>query len=411
MFIDQVKIYARAGHGGAGCVSFRREAFVPKGGPDGGNGGRGGNVIIEASHDMNILIAQFYVPRLIAKNGNGGEGQKKSGHAGKDLLIKVPCGTIVWKLPDPDPEPDDPEPQLVQDAGGEQALVIDFDSMEEEAEEEDESENPKLAIGEDAEMITDLTEDGQQFVLCTGGRGGKGNHHFTTSTNQAPRHAQPGEAGTEGHYLFELRMVAEIGLVGYPNAGKSTLLNAISHAKPKIAPYPFTTLHPQIGVVEMDGWERYTVCDIPGIIEGAHNNVGLGHEFSATSAAAARSASSSTWPASMTGIHGMITKNSVRAGTIRSGDAQQTASDRRQQNGRGHSQPQLKEFRKRFPTSKSWKSWPPRRRVPELKERFRLRPVAKHFHPLSISPILRAPCYELVLLGCRMSVNPRCSMR
>ena len=128
-------------------------------------------------------------------------------------------------------------------------------------------------------MIADLTEDGQQFVLCTGGRGGKGNHHFTSSTNQAPRHSQPGEAGTEGHYFFELRMVADIGLVGYPNAGKSTLLNAISHAKPKIAPYPFTTLHPQIGVVEMDGWERYTVCDIPGIIEGAHNNVGLGHEF------------------------------------------------------------------------------------------------------------------------------------
>ena len=279
MFIDQVKIYARAGHGGAGCVSFRREAFIPKGGPDGGNGGRGGDVILEASHDLNNLIAQFYVPRLIAKNGNPGEGQKKSGHAGKDLLIKVPCGTLVWKLPDPELEPDDPEPQLVHGAGGEQALVIDFDAMEEEAEEKVESENPKLAIGEDAEMITDLTEDGQQFVLCTGGRGGKGNHHFTTSTNQAPRHAQPGEAGTEGHYLFELRMVADIGLVGYPNAGKSTLLNAISHAKPKIAPYPFTTLHPQIGVVEMDGWERYTVCDIPGIIEGAHNNVGLGHEF------------------------------------------------------------------------------------------------------------------------------------
>jgi GTP-binding protein len=128
-------------------------------------------------------------------------------------------------------------------------------------------------------MVTDLTEDGQQFSLCDGGRGGKGNHHFTSSTNQAPRHSQPGEPGTEGHYLLELQMVADIGLVGYPNAGKSTLLNAISHAKPKIAPYPFTTLHPQIGVVEMDGWERYTVCDIPGIIEGAHNDVGLGHAF------------------------------------------------------------------------------------------------------------------------------------
>tara|TARA_B100001971_G_C18196428_1_gene541757 strand:+ start:282 stop:1397 length:1116 start_codon:yes stop_codon:yes gene_type:complete len=272
MFIDQVKVYARAGCGGAGCVSFRREAYVPKGGPDGGNGGRGGNVILEASHDLNNLIGQYYVPRLIAKNGNHGEGQKKSGHAGKDLLVKVPCGTIVWKLPNPKPETKDPEPELVQSEDGEQAILIAFDGDETTLKSE-------LSIGEDAELVTDLTEDGQPFVLCTGGRGGKGNHHFTTSTNQAPRIAQPGTPGGEGHYLLELQMVADIGLVGYPNAGKSTLLNAISHAKPKIAPYPFTTLHPQIGVVEMDGWERYTVCDIPGIIEGAHNNVGLGHAF------------------------------------------------------------------------------------------------------------------------------------
>ena len=277
MFVDQVKVYARAGHGGPGCISFRREAFAPKGGPDGGNGGQGGNVILEASHDLNNLIAQFYVPRLVAKNGDPGEGQKKSGHAGKDLIIKVPCGTIVWKLPDPEAEQEDPDPELVQDEGGEQALLIDSDS--EPINEDEPTPTPELSIGEDAEMVTDLTEDGQQFALCDGGRGGKGNHHFTSSTNQAPRHSQPGESGTEGHYLLELQMVADIGLVGYPNAGKSTLLNAISHAKPKIAPYPFTTLHPQIGVVEMDGWERYTVCDIPGIIEGAHNDVGLGHAF------------------------------------------------------------------------------------------------------------------------------------
>ena len=277
MFIDQVKVYARAGHGGAGCVSFRREAFAPKGGPDGGHGGRGGNVILEASHDLNNLIAQFYVPRLIAKNGKPGEGQKKSGHAGKDLTIKVPCGTIVWKLPNPNAEQEDPIPELVQGGGGEQALLIDFDAKP--PNEKESTPSPELSVGENAEIITDLTEDGQQFTLCSGGRGGKGNHHFTSSTNQAPRIAQPGEPGTEGHYLLELQMVADIGLVGYPNAGKSTLLNAISHAKPKIAPYPFTTLHPQIGVVEMDGWERYTVCDIPGIIEGAHNNVGLGHAF------------------------------------------------------------------------------------------------------------------------------------
>jgi len=277
MFIDQVKVYARAGHGGAGCVSFRREPYVPKGGPDGGNGGRGGSVILEASHDLNNLIAQFYVPRLIAKNGNPGEGQKKSGHAGKDLIIKVPCGTVVWKFPDLDTGPEDPEPEMVQDESGQQALLIDFDAKPET--DNQEAPKPELSIGEDAEMVTDLTDDGQQFTLCTGGRGGKGNHHFTSSTNQTPRYSQPGEPGTEGHYLLELQMVADIGLVGYPNAGKSTLLNAISHAKPKIAPYPFTTLHPQIGVVEMDGWERYTVCDIPGIIEGAHNNVGLGHAF------------------------------------------------------------------------------------------------------------------------------------
>ncbi len=277
MFIDQVKVYARAGHGGAGCVSFRRESYEPKGGPDGGNGGRGGDVILEASHDLNNLIAQFYVPRLLAKNGNPGEGQKKSGHAGKDLTIKVPCGTIVWKLPDPNAEQEDPAPELVQGGEGAQALLIDFDT--EPLDEGEGTPSPELSIGENAEIVTDLTEEGQQFTLCTGGRGGKGNHHFTSSTNQAPRHSQPGEPGTEGHYLLELQMVADIGLVGYPNAGKSTLLNAISHAKPKIAPYPFTTLHPQIGVVEMDGWERYTVCDIPGIIEGAHNNVGLGHAF------------------------------------------------------------------------------------------------------------------------------------
>ncbi|MEE2715270.1 MAG: GTPase ObgE [Verrucomicrobiota bacterium] len=277
MFIDQVKVYARAGHGGAGCVSFRREPYVPKGGPDGGNGGRGGSVILEASHDLNNLIAQFYVPRLIAKNGNPGEGQKKSGHAGKDLIIKVPCGTVVWKFPDLDTGPEDPEPEMVQDESGQQALLIDFDAKPET--DNQATPKPELSIGEDAEMVTDLTDDGQQFTLCTGGRGGKGNHHFTSSTNQTPRYSQPGEPGTEGHYLLELQMVADIGLVGYPNAGKSTLLNAISHAKPKIAPYPFTTLHPQIGVVEMDGWERYTVCDIPGIIEGAHNNVGLGHAF------------------------------------------------------------------------------------------------------------------------------------
>ncbi len=162
-------------------------------------------------------------------------------------------------------------------------MMIDFDSAQVEindlASEEETELQPSVSIGEEAVMVVDLTEHGQTHTLCAAGRGGRGNHNFATSRHQAPRHAQPGEPGEEGHYHFELRLMADIGLVGYPNAGKSTLLNAISHARPKIAAYPFTTLHPQIGVVEMDGWERYTVCDIPGIIEGAHNNVGLGHAF------------------------------------------------------------------------------------------------------------------------------------
>ena len=162
-------------------------------------------------------------------------------------------------------------------------MMIDFDSAQGEindpASEEVIELQPSVSIGEEAVMVVDLTEHGQTHILCAAGRGGLGNHNFATSRHQAPRHDQPGEPGKEGHYHFELRLMADIGLVGYPNAGKSTLLNAISQARPKIAAYPFTTLHPQIGVVEMDGWERYTVCDIPGIIEGAHNNVGLGHAF------------------------------------------------------------------------------------------------------------------------------------
>lgn len=290
MFIDEIKVYAKAGHGGKGAVAFHREAYVPKGGPSGGNGGRGGSVILQADHDLNNLIAQYYVPRLIAQPGEAGMGKGMDGHAGKDLIIKVPCGTLVWRLADTTPlpegkktveddEPDDDKPvirsstakrPIIHSASGEKAMEIDL-SQDDGGE--------VFANSGERELVADLTEHGQQFVLCKGGRGGLGNRNFATARHQTPRFAQPGEPGGEGEYLFELRIMADVGVVGYPNAGKSTLLKAISRARPKIAPYPFTTLHPQIGIVEYTDWKRLVVCDVPGLIEGAHQNVGLGHAF------------------------------------------------------------------------------------------------------------------------------------
>ena len=299
MFIDQVKVYARAGHGGKGAVAFHREAYIPKGGPSGGNGGRGGSVILQADHDLNNLIGQYYVPRLIAQPGEAGMGKGMDGHAGKDLIVKVPCGTLVWKLAEKeklepvegeeaeaDDETEEEESKspkaaplkiatgarpVIRHAGAERAMEIDLEAEHETAAKQD---------SEKGELVADLTEHGQQFVLCKGGRGGLGNRNFATARHQTPRFAQPGEPGIgEGNYLLELRIIAEVGLVGYPNAGKSTLLAAISKARPKIAPYPFTTLHPQIGILEYEDWHRLTVCDIPGLIEGAHQNVGLGHAF------------------------------------------------------------------------------------------------------------------------------------
>ena len=303
MFIDEIKVYAKAGHGGKGCVSFLREAYRPKGGPAGGNGGMGGDVILEADHDLNNLIAQYFQSKLIAEDGGGGMSKGKDGKAGKDLIIKVPCGTLVWRRRDTTPLPKGVTPKgaameepteeteetetgelsariqvagskrpVIRNSAGVRAMEIDLGTAKDESKGTDEFEAPK-------ELICDLTQHGQRFVLCKGGRGGLGNRNFATARHQSPRFAQPGEVGIEGDYVLELRIVAEIGIIGYPNAGKSTLLTAISKARPKIAPYPFTTLTPQIGIVEYADWHRLTVCDVPGLIEGAHQNVGLGHAF------------------------------------------------------------------------------------------------------------------------------------
>jgi GTP-binding protein len=282
MFVDQVKVHARAGHGGKGCVAFLRETYRPKGGPSGGNGGRGGNVILQADHDLNNLIAQFYNPRLLAQDGEPGFGKGMDGAAGKDLVVHVPCGTLVWAVELEEEAAVETEKKvdshtlltgsshrpIIRHAGAEQAVELDLE------EEDKPAHSPRKGA-----LVADLTEDGRQFILCKGGRGGLGNRNFATARRQAPRFAQPGEEGGEGDYLLELRIIADVGLVGYPNAGKSTLLGAISQARPKVAPYPFTTLTPQVGIVEYPDYFRLTVCDVPGLIEGAHRNVGLGHAF------------------------------------------------------------------------------------------------------------------------------------
>ncbi len=290
MFIDEIKIFARAGHGGKGAIAFHREAYITKGGPSGGNGGRGGDVILEASHDLNNLIGQFFNPRLIAEVGQGGMGKGMDGHAGEDLVVKVPCGTMVWALPKPEV---DPSAELEEGTSGPKApptiptshtrsVIRSHDGVqarEYNLEDEEETPEPGDISPEKGELVADLTTHGQRFILCKAGRGGLGNRNFATARHQTPRFAQPGEPGEEGDFLLELRIMADVGIVGYPNAGKSTLLAAISHARPKVAAYPFTTLHPQIGILEYPDWHRLTICDVPGIIEGAHMNVGLGHKF------------------------------------------------------------------------------------------------------------------------------------
>lgn len=331
MFVDQIKIFAKAGKGGDGSASFRRAKFVPKGGPDGGDGGRGGSIILRADPHVDTLTQFFYEPIIKAKNGEPGRGKQCYGKSAPDKIVKVPVGTLVYRLPE-GISPFAPKPKAweLDEEGGEvfegapreeqaeppateaadedefdgsveriefydleaeesdEEPVIEEEELPEEPEGEESDEVISKKVGgaaankirkEDLIFVADLNEPGAEIVLCKGGAGGKGNLHFKSSRNRAPRQWTPGGDGEEGYFYLELRCIADAGLVGYPNAGKSTLLSKISSAHPKVAPYPFTTLHPIIGMVEFDGYRRAPVADIPGLIEGAHRNVGLGHEF------------------------------------------------------------------------------------------------------------------------------------
>ena len=255
MFVDRIKVFAKAGDGGRGCVSFRREKFVPRGGPDGGDGGRGGDVILRADEHTDNLASLFYEPLIKAKKGAHGQGKQMHGRGAPGKVVKVPVGTVVHRM----------------DSFGDPSPFTDSDGPA--------AATPAADSGVTLAPIADLALPNDEFILCRGGKGGKGNVHFKSSRNRAPRQYSEGEEGEEGNFILELRTIADAGLVGYPNAGKSTLLRRISAAHPKVAPYPFTTLHPMIGVVEFDDYRRTTVADIPGLIEGAHQNLGLGHAF------------------------------------------------------------------------------------------------------------------------------------
>ena len=250
MFVDHIKISAKAGDGGSGCVSFRREKFIPKGGPDGGDGGRGGSIVFRADPNVDSLSSFFYEPIIKAKNGAKGQGRQCYGKGAKDKIVAVPIGTLVYRMPPQEEAPFDPE---------------NFEPKEK-----------KEVTKEDFELVSDLAHNGDELVLC---KGGEGNIHFKSSRNRVPVQYTEGTEGEEGVFYLELQKIADAGLVGYPNAGKSTLLGKLSAAHPKVAAYPFTTLHPIVGVVEYPGFKRLTVADIPGLIEGAHKNIGLGHEF------------------------------------------------------------------------------------------------------------------------------------
>jgi GTP-binding protein len=274
MFVDHIKVHAKAGNGGSGCVSFRREKFVPKGGPDGGNGGKGGSVILRVDPNTDNLTDFYYAPNLKAKNGEHGRGKNCYGHAADDAIFRVPVGTLVWRVPVDEAKHEGDSPRSSES-------FVDFTTLTDEEAAVFEPPEKAAVIFDPTqfELVADLTEPGQDFVLCEGGAGGRGNTTFKSSINRVPTQYSEGKDGEEGTFYLELRKIADAGLVGYPNAGKSTLLTRISQARPKIAPYPFTTLTPQIGIVEIEGYRRVAVADIPGLIEGAHDNVGLGHDF------------------------------------------------------------------------------------------------------------------------------------
>ncbi|MBQ4502691.1 MAG: GTPase ObgE [Alistipes sp.] len=236
-FVDYVKIFARSGHGGAGSAHFRREKFVAFGGPDGGDGGKGGSIILKGDSQYWTLIHLKYQRHQFAEDGQCGSGARSSGKDAKDIVIPVPLGTVARRV--------------VETEDGETEL----------------------------QYVGEVTADGEELVLLKGGRGGLGNWHFKTATNQAPRYAQPGEEGDEGAFILELKVLADVGLVGFPNAGKSTLLSVVSAAKPKIASYAFTTLEPNLGIVEVRDGHSFVMADIPGIIEGAHEGKGIGTRF------------------------------------------------------------------------------------------------------------------------------------
>ena len=229
-FVDYAKIYVKAGDGGRGCVAFRREKYVPKGGPSGGDGGRGGHIIFKASRELNTLLDLRYQREYRAKRGQHGMGKKMHGKDGEDRIIPVPVGTVI------------------KDADTE-------------------------------EVLADLDSEGVEIIIAKAGRGGQGNANFATPTRQAPKFAQPGEEGEEKNLVIELKLLADVGLLGLPNAGKSTLISVISSARPKIADYPFTTLTPNLGVVKLKDFRSFVVADIPGLIEGAHRGAGLGFQF------------------------------------------------------------------------------------------------------------------------------------